>query len=207
VNLPNAEIVICRDREALVQQAADLARAPSEHAIAERGRAAVATSCGDISRRVIESLVRSALLRRDIHIFGANECWRPKRNGASAEDGACDWLVDLPIPIQNVHAAPLGFMGPNSAASAFEQQVRAFFGVGVGELPRFDVVLLQLGEDAHAASLFPFSSSLDETARLAVANYVARARQPVRDVHCAAHQSGAQGRAARFGRRGCARAA
>jgi 6-phosphogluconolactonase len=49
--------------------------------------------------------------------------------------------------------------------------MRAFLGIAGGDLPSFDLVVLQLGKDARAASLFPFSSGIGETARLAVANY------------------------------------
>jgi len=171
MSLLQVEILVCRDRGALVQRAADLVRAGSVRAIAERGRAALATSCGDVVRGVFESLARSTFPWREAHLFAANECWRPGRDRAGAGHGTYDLLVRLPAPRQHLHAVQLGFMDPYGAASAYEQQMRAFFGLTGGELPRFDLVVLQLGKDAQVASLFAFSSGLEETARLAVANY------------------------------------
>jgi 6-phosphogluconolactonase len=59
----------------------------------------------------------------------------------------------------------VGERGPHEAADAYERELRKAFGDGP---PRFDLVLLGLGPDAHCASLFPGQPSLDERERLAV---------------------------------------
>ncbi|HEU0316629.1 MAG TPA: 6-phosphogluconolactonase [Solirubrobacteraceae bacterium] len=58
-----------------------------------------------------------------------------------------------------------GELGPEAAADDYERELREVFGAG---LPRFDLILLGLGPDAHCASLFPGQPSLDERERLAL---------------------------------------
>jgi 6-phosphogluconolactonase len=58
-----------------------------------------------------------------------------------------------------------GERGPEEAARAYQEELRAAFGDGI---PRLDLILLGLGPDAHTASLFPGDDALGERERLAV---------------------------------------
>lgn len=58
-----------------------------------------------------------------------------------------------------------GERGPGEGATAYERELREAFG---DALPRFDLILLGLGPDAHCASLFPDQPSLDERERFVV---------------------------------------
>ena len=59
---------------------------------------------------------------------------------------------------------------PRQSAAEYEHLLRVFF---AGEAPRFDLVLLGLGENGHTASLFPGTSAVAEQERWVTEVYVA----------------------------------
>jgi 6-phosphogluconolactonase len=95
--------------------------------------------------------------------FGDERCVGPDHehsNFAMVKQALLDRLATQP-DVKRIE----GERGPDDAAAAYEEQLRAAFGEGV---PRLDLVLLGLGPDAHTASLFPGDPALDERERPAV---------------------------------------
>lgn len=76
-------------------------------------------------------------------------------------------LRKIPIPESNVHRVPAE-LNIHEAAAKYEAELREFF---VGPWPRFNLVLLGMGEDGHTASLFPYSVGLHEEQRWFIANF------------------------------------
>ena len=95
-----------------------------------------------------------------VHVFWGDERCVPPDNELSNYRLAAKALLEhVPLPEENVHRIH-GELPPEQAATAYERVLREHFGQVA--LPRFDLVLLGLGEDGHTASLFPGSQALEE---------------------------------------------
>jgi 6-phosphogluconolactonase len=65
-----------------------------------------------------------------------------------------------------------GEEAPERAAQAYEKMLRDHFALDSGEFPRFDFILLGMGDDGHTGSLFSDSPGLHEKQRLVIDQYV-----------------------------------
>jgi 6-phosphogluconolactonase len=170
------EIVTCRDVGELAHKAAEQFVALAGAAVARAGRFAVALSGGSTPRAVY-SLLGSPEFRDRVdwprvHLFWGDErCVPPDHPESNFRMVQETLLAKIQIPSQNVHRM-IGEKEPAQAAAAYEQELREFFAVQPGQMPRFDLILLGLGEDGHTASLFPGTAALDETEHWVAAVYV-----------------------------------
>ena len=166
---------VVSDVAALNRAAADEFARCAEDAVRERGRFTVALSGGNTPRAVyalLASEYKTAVPWDKMFIFFGDERHVPPEDAASNYRMANESLLSrVPIPAQNIHRIQAE-LDAQRAAEKYEETLKAFFNLKAGELPRFDLVMLGMGEDGHTASLFPGTDALHETARLAVANRV-----------------------------------
>lgn len=96
--------------------------------------------------------------------FGDERCVAPEDERSNYGVAAAALLDRLPEGRRpRVFRMP-GEAGPAAGADAYEEQLRA----ELGDAPRFDLLLLGLGDDGHMASLFPARPEVEETERLVV---------------------------------------
>ena len=176
-------VKIFPDRDSLAEAVARQFLKVAVKAIAARGRCSIALAGGSTPRKIYSLLASEKFVRRVgwqfVHIFWSDERCVPPDHSDSNYRMARETLLDhVPLPKDNIHRIR-GEIEPAKAAIDYERRLLSFFyprlrkkEAGGSELtPRFDLILLGLGEDGHTASLFPGNSVLDEKERLIVSVY------------------------------------
>lgn len=162
------------DPEAVARAAAETFAGLARECVGGRGAFSVALSGGTTPRRVYELLAseefRGGVPWAGVHVFFGDERMVPPDHADSNYRMASEALLSrVPLPAGNVHRIE-GVGDAAANASDYESVMRGFF--GEAEWPRFDLVLLGMGDDGHTASLFPGTPALEERRAWAAANWV-----------------------------------
>lgn len=139
--------------------------------------ATLAVSGGTAVQLLFPRLVAAGLPWERIHVFWVDERAVPPDHEQSNYRLANELLLSpARIPVPNIHRIQAE-LEPNVAAARYGDEIRAFFRLQGGELPRFDVIHHGMGPDAHTASLFPGESLIEDRTGVAAAVYVVKMTQ------------------------------
>lgn len=157
---------VCRDADVLASVAADAILEAAATAIRERGRFSIALAGGSTPEKTYGRLAqpnRATDWARWWCFFG-DERFVPADDPRSNSGMAKRALLDrVPLVAEQVFPIPTDRPTPaDSAADYAATLARAFAILADGPPPRFDLVLLGLGDDGHTASLFPGQPALAE---------------------------------------------
>lgn len=166
-------IDVYADAEALSQAAAALFADEARKSVAASDRFSISLAGGQTPRRVYEILAqapyRDGIPWSRVHVFWGDERCVPAEDSRSNARMARQALLDhVPIPAEQVHPVPFAAT-PAESAAQYAVTLRTFFS---GAEPRFDLVLLGLGENGHTASLFPNTPVLSDRQRWVAEVYV-----------------------------------
>ena len=162
------------DAEAVARGAAERFVELGQAAIDARGCFSVGLAGGSTPKRAYELLASEAYREQlnwsKVHIFFGDERCVPPDHSESNYRMANEALISrVSIPPPNVHRIN-GLGDAVANASLYEDELRTFF--NSASWPRFDLVLLGMGDDGHTASLFPGTKALVEPRAWVVANWV-----------------------------------
>jgi 6-phosphogluconolactonase len=154
------DVRVFKDLDGLSRAAATLFVDTCRGAITGRGRALIALSGGNTPTKMYELLAESPYTEqldwRKVYVFWGDERCVPPDDPESNYRQAHDALLArVSIPSANIHRVQ-GEAEPREAALAYALTLRNFATPPMS-WPRFDLVLLGMGDDGHTASLFPGS--------------------------------------------------
>lgn len=168
--MDSLEIKIFDTPEELQNFAADFILNTIAETITARNRCFISLSGGTTPQKVYERVAERAREQivewKYVHFFWGDERCVPPDDERSNYLMAMKALISfIDIPSENIHRIK-GEMKPGDSASTYETEMKRLF--ATESIPSFDIMLLGLGNDAHTASLFPYSSALKEKERWAI---------------------------------------
>ena len=160
-----------------VADTAGMATAAAERLVARiganAGRIAICLSGGSSPQQLYRLLASDAWRNRipwdRVHWFIGDERVVPESSPLSNMGEARRLLLGQFAPASHIHGVPI-LASPDESAERYARELTSFYGADElsPDRPLFDLVLLGVGPDGHAASLFPGDAALDEVSRWVV---------------------------------------
>ena len=169
----SARVVVLPDTRALIDAVHAELRGLATRTIADRKSFSIALSGGSTPAELYRRLAEpgKGLPWHDVQVFFGDERHVPPSHPDSNYRMAHETMLRAAaVPPERVHRIEAE-LPSQEAAQRYEDEVKRTL-APQGGTPRFDLVLLGIGEDAHTASLFPHTKMLHEQDRLIVAGRV-----------------------------------
>ena len=188
-----AHIMISPTLEALMLTAATGIVDAANRTVAQRGAFSIVLSGGSTPRTLYQLLatpdISAEMPWEHVQVYWGDERHVPPDNLESNYRMAREALLDrVPVPPANIHRIPAELPNADTVAAAYEDDLRRSMNLESGEFPRFDLVLLGMGDDGHTASLFPHTGALHEAKRLVVRQPCAEAKDHAYHADCTGAQ-------------------
>lgn len=174
------EIRILADIAAVAKRAAQEFVQAATAAVTQKGSFTVALSGGSTPKALYSLLVDDGAIRAQlpwdkmILFFGDERHVGPGHPESNFRMVTETMMSKAPLKPEQVLRIKGEYQDTEKAAKEYEQAIRASFKIGDGQFPRFDLVLLGMGNEGHTASLFPGTKALHETKRIVVRNWVGK---------------------------------
>jgi 6-phosphogluconolactonase len=155
------------DARAAAEAAAHHVISLLEEVLSGQDSASLGISGGSTPKLMFEVLAATQFRWDKVHVFFVDERCVPPADDQSNFKLANEHLLrPAHIPQRNTHRM-YGELSPAHATARYIDDIREHFQLEPGQLPRFDVIHLGMGPDAHTASLFPGQPLIDDRENIA----------------------------------------
>ncbi len=164
--MPRYRYQVYPDADALAEAAARDFVAAARSAIREHGVFFVALAGGS-TPRALYTLLAAPPYREQVDwlrvqvFFGDERCVGPEDAQSNFRMAREALLAHVPVPAEQIHRMQGDAADVREAARRYAAELAILPSTAEG-WPRFDFVLLGMGEDGHTASLFPGTAILEE---------------------------------------------
>jgi 6-phosphogluconolactonase len=178
---------VYRDHDELAVKAARRFARLADQYVLGCGRFTVVLAGGSTPKAMFTLLAKSPFVETvpwsSIYFFWGDErCVPPDHPDSNYRMTYESLLAQVPVPPENIFRIPAESPDPNLAAQVYSDTLINFFlktidpesTAPLSNVPRFDLILLGMGADAHTASLFPGTDALHNDTVIVTANYVAK---------------------------------
>jgi 6-phosphogluconolactonase len=174
------EVIVLPDAAAITQRVASEFLKAVDEAVSQKGTFTVALAGGSTPKALYTMLaddpaIRSKIPWPKLQFFFGDERHVPPDHHDSNFNMANEALFSKgAVKLEQVTRIKGEYADTEKAALEYEQALRAYFKLQDGEYPRFDLVLLGMGEEGHCLSLFPGTKALHASPRIVVRNWVGK---------------------------------
>ncbi len=176
----NREIQVLPDGGAIARRAAEKIVEAAAAAVKERAVFTISLAGGSTPKALYSLLATDAMLRSQMpwdktQIFFGDERHVPPDDADSNFRMADESMLSkVPLKPEQVHRVKAEYKDAEQSAREYEQLLRSYFKLSTGQLPRFDVLLLGMGDEGHTLSLFPGTKALHDNGRLVMSNWIGK---------------------------------
>jgi 6-phosphogluconolactonase len=175
----NCEVRILADAAAIARRAAEEFIKSANNAATTKGSFSVALAGGSTPKTLYALLASDALRGRlpwdKMQLFfGDERNVKPTHPDSNFRMATETLISKVPVKPEQVHRIKAENPDTERAALEYEQELRSHFKPAEGEAPRFDLVLLGMGNEGHTLSLFPGTKALRDNGRLVARNWVGK---------------------------------
>jgi 6-phosphogluconolactonase len=174
------EVRILKDGAAIARRAAEKFVAAAQAAVSSNGSFAVALAGGSTPKVLYSLLATEPDLRNKLpwdkmQLFFGDERHVGPDDPQSNFKMATDTMISkAPLKPEQVHRIKGEYPDAEKAAKEYEQVLQRHLHLKYGQLPRFDLVLVGMGDEGHCLSLFPGTKALHAEGRTVVRNWVGK---------------------------------